>query len=168
MLNFKQFLEEGRDAPLYHGTDATLKILETNTLKGTRSHSYQSLMIDKDGEAKGVSLTRNIKVASQFQKWADHSNYAIFELDQKKLAQNHKIIPVNFWGALKGEPARSKSIPKDEVGSEYEEFVMGDIKNLDKYIIRIFIFSKKSKLYGKPNVLLVKKNDLILGKHRRR
>jgi len=169
MISLKQYLEEGRDAPLYHGTDNTIKVLDSNTLKGNNSHSYKTLMIDKPGYATGVSLTRNLKVASQFQKWADHTNYAILELDQRKLAQSHKIIPVNFWnGVNKKEPSRAKSLPKQEVGSEYEEFVLGDIKNLDKYIKRIFIFNKNSELFGQPNTILVTKDELIHGKIRRR
>jgi hypothetical protein len=172
MITLKQYLEEGRDAPLYHGTDNTAQIIRENILKAKTKHFRNALMISDNQWSKtvnGVSLTRNIKVASQFQKWTDHNNYSILELDQRKLTQSYKIIPINFFaGFSKTEPARAQSTPKNEVGSEYEEFVIGDIKNLNKYITRIYIFSKENELYGKPNTFLVTKDDLILGKLRRR
>lgn len=178
MRDFKSYLEEGRDAPLYHGTDKIRDIIKTNQLKGNGiGHLYNTLkgipgsgnLPEKPDLSKnvyGVSLTRNIKIALQFNKnKADVDDYTIIELDQRKLSQRYKIVPINFFsGFSTDEPARSKGALRKEVGSEYEEYLIGDIKNLNKYVIRFYIFSKENPLYGKNNVLFIENKNALSSK----
>jgi hypothetical protein len=146
MKNFKSYLEEGRDAPLYHATSPAdiLNILKSNMLKSTVYHTklYKN--------QKGISFTRNFKFAK---KWRGSS--IILELDQRKLSQRHKIGTVHYWS--KRIKDKTRHTEKSDTGldakkyNEYEEFVIGDIKNLDKYIINIHIpdnsFMAQPKFY---------------------
>jgi hypothetical protein len=142
--SFKQFLEEGRDAPLYHSTAyrSGCIIFEDNEIRARTYHIKKSMLDDKakikkafskrvfggsdeyvDGVA-GVSLTRNFKFAKS---WGD----IIFEVDQKRLTQRYKIIPFNYFVDQSSKPANFRK--------EAEEFVIGNIFPLNKYLIKIHI-----------------------------
>ena len=98
MTNFLQFLEEGRDAPLYHGTSllTATKILESGLLKGSKSTLPPFKKIE-------VSLSRNIKVPIHHAFHVqDYITCIVFELDQRKLSQNYKIYPYNYWQEIEG------------------------------------------------------------------
>jgi hypothetical protein len=135
-MSFKQFLEEGRDAPLYHSTPPNnlALICEKNCIQDNTTH-LKSKLYDrvggdgyKDGESKnrtvcGISLTRDKNSAK---KWHT-SNGTYLVLDQRKLAQTHKIIPFNYF----------RSITKNHPNAEFEEFIIGSIKNLNRYLTKI-------------------------------
>jgi hypothetical protein len=151
MNNFKQFLEEGRDAPLYHGTyaEAADEIIKDNTMIAYTNHgrkvtsfSYYSKNFRGKVEQDGISLTRDIRFA-----WS-WNGQVVFELDQRKLAQTHKIVPIKIEGVLRGKN-------RNAFMHMAEEFVIGPIKNFDKYLIRIHL--KKEWTY--PESLL--KHPLI-------
>jgi hypothetical protein len=143
MLNFKQFLEEGRDAPLYHATytEAAAKILKDGVLMGVTKHKLPNATV------AGVSLSRDLKTATNLAYHEfNHNTVVVFELDQRKLAQRHKIKPLNFYMTnfwkqeeRAGQPARyqNSNFFFGKRNNEYEEFVLGDIKNVDKYIKKI-------------------------------
>lgn len=96
-------------------------------------------------QQKGVSLTRNKNFAMRHILDSKGINDVIvLELDQTKLVQTHKITPVNFWALgtdafLKARHAREKDRGNEATRTEYEEFVYGDIKNLDKYLTKIIV-----------------------------
>ena len=130
-MNFKHYLEEGRDAPLYHGTSrgkADL-IIKDNIL---RDYTHQMI---GGKRIYGVSLTRNFDFASVFR-----STMAVFELDQRKLAQRYKIQPYD-WYFRDGSPSEKRRTTK----IEYEEFLAGTIMNLNKYITKIHIYENESE-----------------------
>lgn len=121
---------------LYHGTQMgyAMSILKDNEIGARTSHiprpglpirnkdmSYSHY--DGDERIRGVSLTRNKKFAI---KWA--TNGLVFVLDAVKLRQNYRIVPISFFSY------------NDKINrSEYEEFVVGPIRNLDRYIKSIEI-----------------------------
>lgn len=116
-------IEQSR-ASLFHGTlDINLiDILKDNELKENEP-DYGDLPV------KGVSLTRNIDVAKSF-------GHVVFELDQNKLKQNYKITPFKYPEELKGN---------SYVNDEAEEFLVGSLKNLDRYTIKILMFQTKEQ-----------------------
>lgn len=149
MFTFKEFLEEellleGRDAPLYHGTseDNLKEILKYNVLaaktpqissmfNGKKYDRYR----DKHGQVWGVSLSRSLQTAKRFGRF-------VIELDQSKLIHRYKIVPFQWMNSeLQGSgqrnhAARSSSKNKHSA-TEYEEFVLGSIRNVSDYIIAI-------------------------------
>jgi hypothetical protein len=132
LLGFKEYLLEGRDAPLFHGSSSgnVNNMLEENMIS---SETLQKI----DGKnLKGVSLTRSYKFALTHIGPASfkHGYDVILELDQRLLSQNYKIIPFNWSPSWKGPP---KARYMDDLGSEFEEFVVGPIRNLNKYIVKI-------------------------------
>ncbi len=147
------YLEGGR-APIYHFTYSHKlpNILADDELK-TSKPSRQS-----HGHDKSISLTRNI---DYFEK----SGFC-FELDADKLRIfGYKIYPVDEWAWKEGKPnldairrfnfcksnfAEVKSgkrgtkhkldLPKDPIlETEFEERIYKNIKNLGKYILKIYI-----------------------------
>lgn len=144
MYSFKQYLEEGRDAPLYHGTnfESLSKILSSNTLEARTDQGDKFSWSDKkDHNVKRTHFTGNKPFkGTSLSRWMNRSlqwrggNLAI-ELDQRKLAQRHKIVPLNIFAAV-----GSNKHGKDE--ELFEEFVIGDVKNIKSYITRI-IFKNK-------------------------
>lgn len=164
MRTFQEFITEGRDAPLYHGTTlynaaAALDIdkLQTNTSDGDHRNS--------------ISLTRNFDFAKH---WA-MVNCGVFRsatvlvLSQTKLAQTHRIFPHNYWAdphsltyGAKSSPTRLTSVNTYGINSEpkaneFEEYLVKDIKPLSKYLTKIIIFGDPKKIWHThrtvPNVV---------------
>jgi biopolymer transport protein ExbD len=126
---------EGREAPLYHAINPgkLRDTLNSNTLKATWTHDIPGM-----GKQTGISLTRNKNVKY---------NYVVLVLDQAKLAQKFKMIPVD------GEHLFYKSDTVRDRGSSIstltrrgpnnlqlaEEFLIGDIPNLSNYLLEIHL-----------------------------
>jgi hypothetical protein len=132
MKSFKDYLIEGRDAPLYHGTDfhSAALIIQTNKMKATNRHY--------DGKGNAVSMTRNMKYAFRFPLWAgdayDDNDVVVFELDQRKLAQRYKIVSFAFDIGT----GRSMARGPNEM-SEFEERVYSNIANINNFITKIYV-----------------------------
>ena len=159
-MNFAQYLAEGRDAPLYHGTLDINQILSDNALLprtlqdidqlGNAKVPTQYIKKQKYGAmtivlARGVSLSRNIKTAKHFAS----AFGVILQLDQRLLSQRHKIIPYNYAQNSLHAKTRYREIAYSAgkpTGSEYEEFVIGTINNLDKYLVKIWTLNKSHPL----------------------
>lgn len=146
MITFKQFINESRSAPLYHGTSMGLlyKMLDdgiqaktqhndfavgrapikTTIYNGKRS-AYPARDYKDTKKIPGVSLTRNFNFA---RKWAKAnlgkiSYTVVIELDQNALSQRYKIVPTNFYGwgsTIHGARAQGES----NTTNEYEEFLI--------------------------------------------
>jgi len=132
MLDFKSYLEEGRDAPLYHGTTLKfgMKILNMNELVSRRS--WQD-------EGTSVSFSRNIKHARYLTIMKNAAEgHIIFELDQRKLAQRYKIVPVNDRKLTRDK----RPMYSHNGNNEFEERIKGDIKDVSKYILKLYIFKR--------------------------
>lgn len=149
MISFKDYLTEARMAPLYHGTsvDSASNILKYNMINGMTQQTAPHLSgrkIEKyktgwhDGERhliSGVSLSRNPRIAFNF-------GPIVFEFDQAKLMQNYKIRPINhFWTRGPANdphnPARQVAGKNKDWYNESEEFLIGSLKEMDKYLISI-------------------------------
>ena len=123
----------GRSAPLYHSTnlESIVNILTTNQLAADTSHAMMYinpvLRGKPEGNKKlaGVSLTRSKAFADD---WAD----VVIVLDQEKIRHNKKLIPINYFN---DEPDGSYSAQDRE---EFEEFVVGAVTPLDKFISGIY------------------------------
>jgi ribosomal protein S18 acetylase RimI-like enzyme len=144
-MKLNQLLEKISTGPLlYHATnlDSVVHILSGNSLRADTEHLISDINPelrhqmrdkndygDRDDTVSGVSLTRDKKFA---EGWSD----VILVIDWNKLKQNHKIKQVSYYG--------------DDAGSnreESEEFVIGSIKNLDRYIAGIYFPARLEKQY---------------------
>jgi hypothetical protein len=150
MLNFKSYLEEGRDAPLYHATGSNNinQIIESDKLQGRIYDTGVKSNKRFAAATKGVSLTRNFK----FAKYWHGGHSFIFELDQRKLTQRYKVVPFNFFQNEMKAP-REKEL-KDGLGpsgfNEYEEVLVGTLYNLKKYVTKLHVINidlKYNKYY---------------------
>jgi hypothetical protein len=152
LMNFKEYLEEGRDAPLYHSTNFTAikRIIQYDKLEGYTDHYDKFMAQDFYGEfnpkknvkmkhftsresMRGISLTRSLKSAENWR-----GGHYIIKLNQRKLAQRHKIIPINIYAAA----GKNKHAKDEEL---FEEFVIGSIKNLHEYT-ECIIFQRSSDM----------------------
>lgn len=82
-------LWEGRDAPLYHGTNFLMaaQIINQDSLRaGHDGH----MLLGNPEIVDGVSLSRDIHTARRF-------GPVVFELDQRALAQRYRIEPVDYF-----------------------------------------------------------------------
>lgn len=144
MITFKQFLEESRSAPLYHGTpieyiESIFKLgLQPRTLHSSSKIGNINNHIErwKNGDneesenyAKGISLTRRFEFAK---RW--HGQYSIvIEFDQRRLAQRYKIIPFQYF------QARGSARSPYEHSNEYEEYVVTTKPIPMSYVTRIYV-----------------------------
>jgi hypothetical protein len=128
-------LTEGRDYPLYHFMDSHKgeATFSNNTMEARWVHNIPGL-----GNVKGNSFTRNPRL--------DHGSIILLTMDHTKLAQRHKIIPVDgervFANRDRPEGAMVPDIRGDRHGRSFtwsEEFVIGDIKNFNRYVKKIEI-----------------------------
>jgi hypothetical protein len=101
-MRYHEILRESREASLYHGykkPEHARMALEANEMLGTTTQRWWpngvELVPEDDPKyresywMKGISLTRDLSYAAH---WGD----IIFELDQRALSYNYKIIPFNW------------------------------------------------------------------------
>ena len=158
---------EGRDAPLYRGIrdlKFAVQALQSNTMPG---HTTQRWWPDgkrrKENDPeyqgsywmKGVSFTRDKRYAEQW-------GAVVFHIDQRVLANNTKLVPFN-WGysipsdnhhkrereefaVTRKNPDTYRNPPEydgDPGSFDNQRFHApeGDIKNLDKMLLGIYLDS---------------------------
>ena len=144
-------LMEAREAPLFHGLHAHYAITAfmRDRLEGKTEHSSRNLMVDggeKPYAVRGLCLSKSFKVSSEF-------GSVIFEFDQSKLSSRFRIIPVSdMFFAGRGHADGSG-------GHEAEEFLVGNISPLSKYLIAIHVqkdrFEQQYRNFGKPPVAFI-------------
>lgn len=137
-------LENNRQA-LYHGTDiqSAELILEFNEISGNTEQQISA----EQGTIYGVSLTRSLQFAI---RWASKENKIvpiIFMLDQNKLRHNYKVLPIDYFHSELVKDTGFTDLPKDTERrkgqyAEAEEFLIGDIKPLEKFLINIIVPKK--------------------------
>lgn len=151
MISFKQFLVESQNYPLYHGAPLwrIAKIITDNkiTAYGEDAHHLHKQLYYNNT----ISFTRSEKFASY---WAERSarlydldgdgkSYGVIKLNRAKLRNRYKIYPYNhFYDRARDLGSRSihhytKSNKLDK--NQYEERVVGDIKNVSDYIDKITV-----------------------------
>jgi hypothetical protein len=122
---------------LYHSThiDSLVNILNTNEIQPKTEQIINTrLNRDANSKYKGVSFTRN-----------QNHNYGdvklILDGDLIKRDYGRNIAPHDWSRAgSSGETSRPKSSPKRNNGFndyEFEEFLIGPLKNLKKYLLGI-------------------------------
>lgn len=135
-----QELQEARQAPLYHTMDArkAFYCFDNDAMPARWKHVI-------DGrEVMGNSFSRNPNY--------EHGGRPVrFVVDQQMLATRHKIIPVDGERAFRttanaeegsstyslGKGMRDRNINQRRLGSDgalQEEFVVGDIRDLSRFI----------------------------------
>lgn len=147
----EEIVDEARAAPLYHNmTDEKARAVFSND---SLPANWQS-NIPGLGRVNGNSFTRNKEYGTEY----TYGGYIVrLVVDQAKLAQTHKIVPVNaellqrqaatnnsrLSGGLEPSPHtefprsamdRNKRDPRERMD---EEFVIGDINNLHRYVVGI-------------------------------
>lgn len=142
-------LFESRSAPLYHimEFEKATNVFETDVMPARWEH-----LIPKVGKVMGNSFTRNKQFKDRLVR---------ITVDQARLAQNHRIIPVDgerifrhtYKSAEDPNPERGELTLGARGDREMnrtplsEEFVVGDIKPLHRYLTSIEI--------GKPNFYVI-------------
>jgi hypothetical protein len=166
MRLFELFEAVGPNA-LYHGTHVNYvdSIIETDTVLAKTTHDAERLTavngfnrliphgfrkkeLDKQKHkmyVKGVSLTRDIRFA---RKWSVAGWNVVLCFDRDRLLHNYRIIQYDYF--------------RDRIGqAESEEFVIGPIENMSRYLTGIEISQnvfnevlKKNKTQGSFGNLL--------------
>lgn len=125
-MRYRELLFEGRDAPLFHGTDlvSAISITRHNQIDANQQYEHHP---------RGVSLARDYLVARAFGTYFDRVVPVVFVLDQQQLLNSN----------LKLRPYRDTSEPGVYRERESEELVLGDIASLDRYLISINVDMKQ-------------------------
>jgi hypothetical protein len=118
-LDFPMLDEGPQFGVLYHFSEFIWDIIDDNILKGDPN----------------VSLTRS--KGSIVSDWLEDAS--ILVLDKDKLRQNYKITPFRDQYAVSNMPPNFPRDKKTGKFDEMEEVVKGDIKNIDKYIIKVIL-----------------------------
>ena len=131
MRNLIDIVESSRSAPLYHQMEYPKTI---NVCMPARwVHNLPDL-----GEVYGNSFSRN--------KHRHLRGVTNITVDQAKLAERFKIIPLDGEAIYRRIPRIPIGVPKDRPRSQYdalqEEFIVGDIRNLHKYMISVELTAK--------------------------
>ncbi len=137
-FHFGMILLEARQAPLYHWMSATKAARAFNSDRLRPLFAHKML-----GKMKGISLTRNSRYKHD---WVQDSIVIRLTLNQTKLAQRYKIVPVDAEHAAAIDRRDDPIDFKDRRDFTYrngtemaEEFLLGTIEPLHLYIDEIFL-----------------------------
>lgn len=135
-------LLEAKVAPLYHGTSPSNaeSILTANRLTANAAISPNALKYMRGANMgdKSISFSRSLSAARSFASSAPRRtgiSGVVFVIDQALLSRDigRRLNPYNDLTAS-GDTSRG-------VGStEYEETVVGDVRNFNKYVSKIIVF----------------------------
>ena len=152
-------LFETRIASLYHGcgVGGAIQILKSNTIED-RTYQFPRPGSPFKQAVSGVSLSRSMMTAQGF-------GLVVLQLDWPKLSQRFKIEPIDYWGHS-DEVTRGIVTRRRENYAEAEEFVLGPITNLGRYLLAIHIDRKKFHqiaydCYAANDVTRLKRHPLL-------
>jgi uroporphyrinogen-III decarboxylase len=177
-MSFKEYLIESRSAPFYHSTtiESAITILDKNFLH-IADDSWQ-------GYPQGVSFTRSYKYTKTFAKdYMSHDEFTtfgyyriVFEADQRKLANDYKIVPFNWFDYKTRVPG-----DYDQFENQSEERVIGRktpvmmfdnkkrviriLRNFRKYLTKVIIDDYEKFLSVNHNQINKTKNISIIMDH---
>jgi hypothetical protein len=127
-MRYIDLIAEGRDSPIYHQmklwSPKTKTLLSSDILQAIWTHDIPGI-----GPVKGHSFSRNPRLS-----WANMQ----LIVDQAKLASRYKIIPLDGDYVHTQGAFRDRRIKPDQT-SLAEEFVVGDINSMHKYLLGIKI-----------------------------
>lgn len=148
ILLFEDFINEGRDADLYHwmNDDKAPALYDEDVMYGKWIHNIDGI------KRNGNSFTRN--------KNLNYSYIIRLVIDQAKLSSRYRIIPIDgekvYHDTEKdGRIISDRDPTKFSAGKKYgkeeryknfnqqilaEEFIIGDIKKMHTYIKRVEVF----------------------------
>lgn len=169
MIKFNQFLTEITEPVLYHGTTTynADSILENKSIVARTNHDSIDV---KRRPQRVVSFSRTFKFAAEWarQNTLGWDQVAVLEFDIRKLKMDrYNLIPYDFWA-----PTPDNHNTKYR-RSEAEEYIIGDVVDVKKYIKAIFIFTSLRDIQEdaymhlagfKPLYVLNKPGEII--KHR--
>lgn len=135
LMRIDELFESVHPAVLYHCTaaDSAGKIIYTNTILDNTDHNvrlpygktrtgFRPTDINKYDNVKGVSLSRNPFFA---RRWGSGEG-VVLVLDGEKLRQNYRIVPFDYY----------------KNRAEAEEFLVGPLKNVNRYLKSIVMSQK--------------------------
>lgn len=131
ILSFNEFHHNVTYAPLYHSTDQLIPILERNIIWDNTGHINKHTNLYDHG----VSLSR-VKDFTFYGK-----DFTLI-LNQNKLRHKYKFKPIDFFYRGSGKYKHHKNRNLDEY--EHEEFLLGTINPLNKYLLGIRINNEKA------------------------
>jgi hypothetical protein len=146
--NAEAILNEGRDAPLYHGTTfpGLLQILASDTLGNDGNPEYGGgfVCVTRDKQWAHEFVSSHVGVGSV--------GTAILTLDQTTLSKRYRIRPyAKDWDALDAQARTEEG--EDWLGpyerfDEMEERVYGLIKPLSRYLTSIEVNEEYVRSFG--------------------
>lgn len=163
----ESIIDEERGGYLYHGMNErkALAVLSNDSMPA----NWQS-NIPGVGRVNGNSFSRNKLYGT---RWLEGGYIVRLVMDQAKLAQTHKMIPVNAERlhqlAITNNTRRELGNPemgitdtqrttndrrKSDAARMDEEFVVGDINNLHRYIVSIELVTDRHSLEIRPATAL--------------
>lgn len=141
MITFKQFLQQNQNEYLYHGTtlENVYKILQTDRMIG-QPYNHSDVRVSQSA----IFFSRSHARATWFTQWFKYAKHPIvLVIDRKKLAQNYSIQPVQ--NNLRRSPEYDRSPARAGArGTLAEEYVLGDIKDIHRYLVRIDVFYQET------------------------
>lgn len=160
----EQILTEAVDQhPLYHGCDLVhaVSMMIDNAMRG------ETIAHINGKQYQGNSLTRSLQFAKDWSKERFDGDgdelskfWVVLELNKEKLKTKYKILPYNYWEDCFGKDYEHTN-DRNGYGNQYEEFVVGKINNLRKYIDDIYL--SDDCLYGEyAELLAIVKRELEL------
>lgn len=163
MITFKQYLMENPNYPLYHGTtiENLVNIIKSDVIFTSDFPDARHENSQLAGKHT-VSLTRNLKFAEYWAKriewYRGDTGRLVIRLNRSKLKTRYKIVPYNhFMRATR----QSDSDKFSEYGvtkkkeheflnmNQYEERIIGNVNDAEKYIEEIIIDRKNKALLKK-------------------
>lgn len=133
-------LIETRVASLYHGSGVggALRIIEHDILEDRTQQKLPTGTREKRVKwITGVSLSRSLQIALTF-------GDVVFQLDQVRLRQRFRIIPIDYWGHAY-EPELTGIGRRHGKYAEAEEFLIGPLTNVMRYVTAIYMTKKQKK-----------------------
>jgi len=136
-------LNEGRDSYLYHATalNSAIRIISSNNMSSKTKH------IINGKKVTGISLTRDKNFAFSWNM--NGLSNVVFVLNQSLLSQNKKIVPLDYYSTtdekyLRHDLNGTEKDRRKKSFAEAEEFVIGSINNLDRYLVSISVKDQKT------------------------
>lgn len=146
-------LYEGRDGYLYHAMDVvkTLSVFESDTMEARWKHLIDDKMVSGNSFSRSPTILENNRVVC-------------LKINHRRLSYDHKIIPLDgemtFMKTQDSidKVSANRSGYRDRIINSrplYEEFVIGDIRGLHRYIEEILIRSPKLYFINPHNAKLI-------------
>jgi hypothetical protein len=134
MITFQEFIKSNANGYLYHTTtlDNVYQILGQNQLKGKAIWGTRV-------EEPAVYFSRSHRMSTWFgAHFREYKHPIILVFDRRKLSNNYRIDPIQNNPHRKDPTAYGAGNARTALrGVLAEEYILGDISNVDRYLVRI-------------------------------